>query len=144
VRSSPRKIAVDTGVFVALLSRRDSFNRICQEALNKLPETTELYTTEACLVETSFLLPSRSDVRERWRSLIQLLQINIVHLDLDGFGRVFDLLDKYQDLPMDFADATLVVACERLNVTRVFTIDFNDFELYRPRHCQRFELLPAS
>jgi len=47
-----------------------------------------------------------------------------------ALGRVIDLVEKYGDLPMDLADATLVVAAEVLGVREIVSID-RDFEVYR-------------
>jgi predicted nucleic acid-binding protein len=44
-------------------------------------------------------------------------------------------------LPMDFADASLVVLAERLLLRNVFTLD-RHFRLYRPRHVRAFEIVP--
>lgn len=41
------------------------------------------------------------------------------------------LMEKYLDLPTDFADATLVVLAESLGTTTVFTLDRRDFGIYR-------------
>jgi predicted nucleic acid-binding protein len=43
---------------------------------------------------------------------------------------------------MDFADATIVAASERLNIKHVFTLDRKDFSIYRPLHATHFQLLP--
>jgi len=51
-------------------------------------------------------------------------------------------MTQYATLPMDFADASLVVAAERLNLRRVFTLDRRDFLLYRPRNVAAFEVFP--
>ena len=40
------------------------------------------------------------------------------------------LMEKYQDRPMDLADASLVAAAERLGIRQVFTVD-GDFQIYR-------------
>ena len=37
---------------------------------------------------------------------------------------------QYHDAPMDLADASLVVAAERLNLRRIFTLD-SHFRAYR-------------
>jgi hypothetical protein len=39
-------------------------------------------------------------------------------------------------------DATVVALAERLKVARVFTLDRRHFELFQPRHCAAFEILP--
>ncbi len=51
-------------------------------------------------------------------------------------------MTKYADLPMDFADASLVALGERLKLRKVFTLDRRDFRLYRPRHVRSFEIFP--
>jgi predicted nucleic acid-binding protein len=40
-------------------------------------------------------------------------------------------MTKYEDRPMDFADATLIVLGESLATTSVFTLDRRDFGVYR-------------
>jgi predicted nucleic acid-binding protein len=49
---------------------------------------------------------------------------------------------KFGDLPMDYADSTLVVLAEELGTDLVFTTD-SDFAVYRLRGNRAFHLLPA-
>jgi predicted nucleic acid-binding protein len=44
--------------------------------------------------------------------------------------RIINLTKKYHDLPMDFADATLVVAAENTGLREIISID-SDFDIYR-------------
>ena len=55
--------------------------------------------------------------------------------------RCLALIEKYSDLPMDFADATLVVLAEELDADRIFTVD-RDFHVYRIYGRKRFRLFP--
>jgi hypothetical protein len=50
---------------------------------------------------------------------------------------------QYADLPMDYADATLVVLAEELETNLVFTTDRRDFSVYRIKGRRRFDVLPA-
>ena len=50
---------------------------------------------------------------------------------------------RYADLPMDLADATLVVLAERLRTPWIFTLDRRDFSVYRVGR-RTFRLLPAA
>jgi predicted nucleic acid-binding protein len=50
------------------------------------------------------------------------------HCDL---RRTADLMDRYADRPMDFADASLTAIAERLTLERIVTIDRTDFSIYR-------------
>jgi uncharacterized protein len=71
-----------------------------------------------------------------WESLL-LNKVTLAELP-----RMQSLMEQYADLPMDFADASLVVLSERLKVRRVFSLDRCDFLLYRPRHVRGFEVFP--
>ena len=69
-------------------------------------------------------------------------QITLVDLTEADYDRVLAILEKYSDSRIDFVDACIMAMAERLNITRVLTFDRRDFGLYRPLHCDAFELLP--
>ena len=54
----------------------------------------------------------------------------IVFLFNTYYIRIIELTGKYSDVPMDFADASLVVLCERMKIRDVASID-SDFGIYR-------------
>jgi predicted nucleic acid-binding protein len=58
--------------------------------------------------------------------------------------RVRELLDKYADLPMDFADATSVALTEELDCTSVVTTDRTDFSVYRLKGRKPFRIVPTD
>jgi hypothetical protein len=61
----------------------------------------------------------------------------------DGFmERIGALMDQYNDLPMDFADASLVAASESLRTRTIFTLDRKDFSIYRAFDGGAFEIVP--
>ena len=47
-----------------------------------------------------------------------------------------------QPMRVDFVDALIVAMAERLSVSRILTLDVRHFAMFRPIHCQAFELLP--
>ncbi len=49
-------------------------------------------------------------------------------------------MEKYRDVPMDLADASLVAAAERLSLNRIFTLD-SDFYVYRLYDKDAFDVL---
>jgi len=51
------------------------------------------------------------------------------------------LMPQYQNVPMDLADAALVVASEVLGITSILTLD-SDFRIYRPGGSGVLEALP--
>jgi uncharacterized protein len=142
VKNSPRKIVVDTSAFVSLLSSKDTAHQQCRKVLASLSELTSVFTTESCLVETSYLLPANRKLREKLHDLVKLLRITIVPMDSQSLDRILELQNRYADLPMDFADATLLVACETLDIRDIFTLDHKDFSIYKPNHCSRLTIHP--
>jgi predicted nucleic acid-binding protein len=56
--------------------------------------------------------------------------------------RATDLLEKNADARVDFVAGGLAAVAERLNITRILTLDRRHFMLFRPRHCAAFEILP--
>lgn len=51
---------------------------------------------------------------------------------------------KYQDLPMDMADAALVRVAEREDIRRIMTFDRRDFSVYRLARKGPFTILPDA
>ncbi len=90
-----------------------------------------------------YLLGSRAG----WKGQEALLRLaargDLVAADLkhEDLERCRELMAKYRSLPMDFADATLVVLAEKLKTKRVFTLD-SDFRVYRIGGRGLFEIVP--
>lgn len=55
--------------------------------------------------------------------------------------RMTEIMGKYHDTPMDFADASLVALAERLSLTKIFTIDRADFSTYRLHGRKPFHII---
>ncbi|WP_287526541.1 hypothetical protein [Okeania sp. SIO2C2] len=39
-------------------------------------------------------------------------------------------------------DASVMAIAERLEITKFLTLERRDFQLFRPKHCQFFEIMP--
>ena len=55
---------------------------------------------------------------------------------------VVEIVERYADLPLGAADASIVAVAERLGIRQVLTLDRTHFSIVRPRHVDAFELLP--
>jgi predicted nucleic acid-binding protein len=66
----------------------------------------------------------------------------VLSLDRSDLPRVRELMQKYADRGMDFADAALVRVAERERITTVFTVDRTDFAVYRLYGRRRFRVIP--
>ena len=134
-------ILVDAGPLVAVIDRGESDHQACALALSSL--TGPMVTTWPALTEAIYLLGSAGgwSAQDALWELLDRGDLQLVDLDESMRKRSRALMAKYQDLPMDLADATLVAAAEALNVKRVFTLD-SDFRVYRFRSKQAFEIIP--
>ena len=131
----PSIVVVDAGPLIALFDRDDRHHRRAVEFIRN--RTSQLVTNLPVLTEATFLL--RFSVAAQ-RDLLWWAHKSI-EIDQDtaaDLPRITVLLDKYRDLPADFADASLVALAERLNVSRVASID-SDFTIYRLAGKGRFE-----
>ena len=67
--------------------------------------------------------------------------LEIAALSANTYKRMQALRRRYQDAPMDFADASLVAIAEELNTDLVFTLD-RHFYAYRVHDRRAFRVLP--
>lgn len=129
----------DTGPLVAIMDSTDSAHVQCRAEMERF--SGALVTTWPVLSESFYLLRKQS-LRELLWQFVLGGGIEVADPLPGDLPRIRSLMARYADLPMDFADATLVVLGERLKVRRVFTIDRRDFRVYRPRHTSVFEIFP--
>jgi uncharacterized protein len=52
-----------------------------------------------------------------------------------------ELMERYADLPMDLANASLVVLAEHLEHGQILTVDRRDFSTYRWKNSNPFQNL---
>jgi hypothetical protein len=132
---SRSSIIVDAGPLIALFDRDDQHHRQAVEFVRS--RGSHLITNFPVLTEAAFVL--RFSI-EAQRDLLWWAR-EALDIDRDtavDLPRIIALLQKYRDMPADFADVSLVALAERLNVRRVASID-RDFSIYRLQDKRRFE-----
>lgn len=130
---------IDTGPLILLLTeKRDGRYETCLAVFEAF--RGRLVTTYACFTEAMHLLGNWHYRSELWRWISDgsLLAYDLTETDLN---RMTVLMQKYEDLPMDFADASLVALAEAANSNQIFTLD-GDFGVYRFRDRTLFEIIP--
>ncbi len=60
----------------------------------------------------------------------------------NDMNRMQTIMADYSDNEFDFVDVALMAMAERLDICEICTFDYRDFMIYRPPHCEFFELLP--
>ena len=121
---------LDTGPLVAFFDRGDACHDWAKTRWAHAP--VPFLTCEAVLAEASYLLREHAGLPAG--KLLALFERKVIaapfHLDDHG-GAVAHLLEKYTDQQMQLADACLVRMSELHRDCRVFTLDKQDFQVYR-------------
>lgn len=134
-----RGVLVDAGPLVALLDRRDPEHETCVAALRTLREP--LVTVWPAFTEAMYLLGGSWAGQKALWSRLETDAIALAPLDETDAPRMRELMEKYQDLPMDLADAALVRVAERESLNRIFTLDRRHFTIYQPGRRRRFAIV---
>jgi predicted nucleic acid-binding protein len=131
----------DTGFVVALLNAQDEKHAAVvpiyqQQRKIALPQTA--------LTEIAYLLNWDADLNTLLKFLRALptSRFRTIALDASHEQRVANILETYADSRIDFVDACVMVIAEHLNLQTILTIDRRDFLIFRPQHCETFDLLP--
>lgn len=132
----PEKALIDTGPVVALFDNSDKHYRNSLDFIKS--NDCQLYITLPVIAEVVFLLDFNVNAQTDFLSWIYSGALEISEINQDDFKRISHLMKKYHELPMDFADASIISACENLETLNVATLD-SDFEIYRYRDRQSFK-----
>ena len=103
---SGETVLVDTGPLVALFDPSDRDHVPCEQALADL-ERNRLATSLAVITEATYLLGFSIKAQSSLLAFIGARALDIEPLVAADIERASVLMQKYADLPMDFADATL-------------------------------------
>lgn len=134
-------IIADTGFWLALANSVDQFHQAAVRALDRVREP--LVCTWPVMTETCHLLASRLSVdaqlafiRSADAGAFEIFALGPRHLP-----RMQVLMHRYRNLPMDLADASLVILAEDLGTGRILSTDQRDFGAYRWKSRKPFQNL---
>ena len=137
-----RNILLDTGPFVALLDKSERNHERCVRFFKEFEG--RFLTTEPVLTEVLYLLGPSIRAQRAGIEFILKGGAILVPQSQESLRRGLELMEKYKDIPMDFADATLVVLAEEMGITESFTLDGRGFNAYRLHGKKGFKLYPAD
>lgn len=123
-----RNTLIDAGPIIALFDRSDSYHfkavRFMEEYVGYL------WTTWPVITETSHMLDFSSKAQLAFLEWIERGGVKIYDLNQSNISRIKQLTEKFNDVPMDLADASLVVVSELSGYKEIISID-SDFYIYR-------------
>ncbi len=121
-----KSILIDAGPIIALYRKNDSYHKKALEFIKNFQG--RLITTWLVVTEVMHEL-SRPDVQEKFLLWIERGGLEIASMDRDSVSGLIKLIKKYSDIPMDLADATLMLYAEKTGITEIATVD-SDFHIY--------------
>jgi len=121
-------ILIDAGPLIALFDSSDKHHRRISTFLKENPY--RYVSTVAVFTEVSHMLDFSIAARRDFYEWVMYRGIIISDINQNDMLRLIELTDKYADVPMDFADATLVITAEKTGIREIISID-RDFDIYR-------------
>lgn len=135
-------LVVDTGVLLAAADRGDPDHERSAQVLRDAAHP--LVTTALVVAETAYLVARQlgPEAEALFFAALADGQIVIESLTSGDLRRVSELVAEYVDLPLGGTDASVIAVAERLNQTRIATLDRRHFSVVRPAHIGAFEIVP--
>lgn len=134
-----KPVLLDTGVIVALLDRSERFHAACSEEVQNLE--APMATCEAVIAESCYLLRNLQGASE---AILDNVIAGIFQVPFQlsrESAEVKQILRRYRDRKIDFADACLIHMADTFGTADVLTLD-KDFTIYRWGKNKSFHLLP--
>jgi len=132
---------VDAGPLLAFLDPADANHTLAVEAIRRLP--LPLLTVEAVLSELSFLLRRNGKDMVHAARLVSEGLLLVAPMYPEEGGRIHELMQRYANVPMSFADACLVRLSELFPHASLLSFD-RDFQIYRRNQHEPVPLVSAS
>ncbi|MFP3089733.1 PIN domain-containing protein [Treponema sp. TIM-1] len=121
-------ILVDAGPLIALFDRDDNYhNRVISFLAGK---DFRFVTTTAVLTEVSYMLNFNVQVQIDFFEWVLRRGVLLEEIRPEDMSRIIGWTKKYRDVPMDFADATLMLTAEKKKIFSIISLD-SDFDIYR-------------
>ena len=133
-----RRVILDTGVLVAFLDKSDRYHNWAIKEWAKIAKP--LLTCEAVITESCFILQNVYGGKDAILALVERGTIQIDFRFNDEVKVIRDLMQRYQSVPMSFADACLVRMSELIAGSSVLTLD-SDFYIYRQNRKETIDVI---
>jgi predicted nucleic acid-binding protein len=119
---------VDAGPLIALFDNSDRYHK---QALSFIKASQQvLVTTWPVITEVSHMLDFSIKTQLNFLKWIHRGGLRVFELESYHLIRIIELCEMFVDVPMDIADASLIVASETKGISTIATID-SDFYVYR-------------
>jgi len=119
---------IDAGHLIALFDKNDKYHKLVRKFLKDYKG--RLITTWSVMTEVTHILDFNVNIQIDFLKCIDRGAVHIANLEENHLKRIIELWEKYSNVPMDLADASLSVASEIIGIKNIITID-SDYYIYR-------------
>jgi predicted nucleic acid-binding protein len=131
---------IDTGPLVSFFDRRNAAHKSVRECVNGF--RGRLCTTGAVICEAMHFLPDVAGGPEKLSEFVLSSGLDVFEATQPTQIRAaVNLINRYQDTPMDFADATLVLLAQEVRSADILTLDRRGFRTYCTQEGKGFKLV---
>jgi uncharacterized protein len=123
-----KKCLIDAGPLIALFDKDDKYHGPIKDFLKNYQG--RLYTSWPVITEVLYMLDFNVNVQMDFLKWLRKDALEVVPISKNNLTRIIELSEKYSDVPMDLADATLIVISESEHIKEIISID-SDFYIYR-------------
>jgi uncharacterized protein len=135
-----KRVLVDTGPLVAIMSPADQHHKTCLEALHDLPGP--LFSCWPVITEAAWLLRRRPGVVRQLLDSISAGFLELLPVESAEATEIGKVIEKYKNIRPQLADAALVYLAERDGFDVIFTLDRRDFSVYQAGRKRAFRIIP--
>lgn len=137
-----KRVLIDTGPLVAILSASDQYHEACVAALHDLPGP--MFSCWPVITEAAWLL------RRSPKAVTDLLKsvgtgfLELLPLSGLEANELAKLSVRYASLRPQLADLALVYLANRDKIDTIFALDQRDFSVYRSAKNRPFRIVPQG
>jgi predicted nucleic acid-binding protein len=135
-------LILDTSVLLAALDASDPDHGRCAELISGSSEN--LVVPALVLSELDYWCHERLTAKV-WRAFLEDVLAGAYSVEgptENDLARCLELQREYADLAVGVVDASLLALVERLEETKIGTLDHRHFATMRPNHVEALHLLP--
>ena len=119
---------IDAGPLIALFNKNDKYHEKIKEFIKSYKGL--LTTSWPVITEVCHMLDFNIGAQIDFLKWIKIGGLKVEDIETEEIDKIIKLSEKYFDIPMDLADATLIIISERLGLKEIITID-SDYYIYR-------------
>lgn len=131
-----QNILIDAGPIIALFDKDDTYHQQVTQFISE--GAYQFISTWPVITEASHMLSFSSAAQQDLLKWMLSGGVQTYQIEYADMQRIIELTQKYSDIPMDLADASLVITSEKRGVKQIISID-SDFYIYRTIYKEMIE-----